>query len=121
MKRGGILRSRLLMLCLTVESTEVEGAEVVLDGFGAADELDIAAGGEEEFGGAEFAIVVEAHSVSVRSRIVDDDDISTINLGQGTVDGEFVEVFAERAYDIICVSGAYFLFTQNGDVMVRAV
>ena len=83
------------------EAGVVEGGEVVIEGFTAADFENVAVFLEEQFAGAEFAVVVEAHGASVGAGVVDNQDITAFNGGQAAVDGEFVVVFAEAAHDVV--------------------
>ena len=57
------------------------GSEVVLGGFGPADEADGAVLLKEELSGAQPAVVLVAHSVAVGAGVVDDQQVADLNLG----------------------------------------
>ena len=68
--------------------------EVVSDCLSAADHGESAVL-HQKFRGAELTVVVEAHRVTVRTRIVDDDEIAHFYLRKFSVDREFIVVLTE--------------------------
>ena len=100
---------------------DVEGGEVVAQGFGAADEFDAAVFSQKQLRASELAVVVESHGVAVCARVVDDDAVADVDLGQLAVDGEFVVVLAERAGDVVDMVTEGVFLADDGDVVVSAV
>lgn len=104
-----------------VEGGEVEGCEEVVEGFGAADLEDGVIGAQEEFGGAEASIVVEAHGVAVCAGIVDDDIVAWNDFGEGALDGELIVVLAEGSCDIVDVVAGGMFFAEDGDMVIGTI
>ena len=100
---------------------EIKCGEIVFSGFCAADEFDGAIGFDEEFGAAEFSVVLEAHGMSVGTGIMNREQITELDFGERSLDGEFVVIFAKGSDDVDDLV-VWFVFTsEHCDVVVGAV
>ena len=57
----------------------------------------------------------------MRARVVDDDVIADIDLGQHAVNGEFIIVFAQPARNVIEMIAGRVLLAEDGDVVIGLV
>lgn len=76
---------------------------------------------QQKFSGTKLAVVVEAHGMTVSTRVVDDEDVAFVDFWQIALDGEFVAVFAEAADDIVYVIVWCVFFAKNSDVVISAI
>ena len=98
----GALGTRLCQQ-LAAARQHVERGKVVAWALGATNEVCRAVGAQQDLGGAQTAVVVVAHGVTVRAGIVDHEHITHVDLRQLAVDGELVVVLAQVARDVIRV------------------
>ena len=61
-------------------AVEGQRGEVVVDGFGAANELHVAVLLQQEFRAAELAVVVEAHGMAVGAGVEDDEAVANLDF-----------------------------------------
>ena len=74
---------------------EIQGCEVVVQSFGTTDLLDAAVGFPKQFRRAEFAVVLEAHRVTVGTGIVNHQQIADLHFRQLSIDRELIVVLTE--------------------------
>ena len=79
----------------------VQGGEVIHGGLRPADQLEGAVLAEQHLSGAEFAVAVAAHGVTVGAGVMDDNDIAPLNGGQATLRKMYFYVRLFEFYTIL--------------------
>ena len=111
----------VLLFHLILAAREIQGCEVIVQSFGAAYEFDRSVLLQKKLSASELSVVVEAHSVTVCTCIMDYYAVSDGDFRKPAVYGEFIIVLAERACYIIYMVTDSILFSDNGDVMICTV
>ena len=74
---------------------EIQGGEVIVHRFFPSYQIDGSVCPEQEFFGAQPAVVIESHGVTMGPGVVNHQDVAIVDNGKGSLDGKFVVVFAE--------------------------
>ena len=61
---------------------KIQRRKIIAHRFGPADHADVAVWFEQVFGAAEFAVVLETHRVTMRTGIVQDQQVADVHFGQ---------------------------------------
>ena len=84
-----------------LELAHIKSSEIISGGFSTADQLEGAVFLQQDFRGAELAVVIVAHGMAVSAGIVDYQNITDVNGREAAVNGELVVVFAQATGDIV--------------------
>src|SRR5574344_945460 len=103
------------------EPREVQGREIVGQRLGAADFPHRLVRLEQELRAAELAVVLEAHRMSMRARVADDDVVAPFEHGQRALDRELVVVLAEGAGHVVDGRVGRILLAGNDNLVIGAV
>ena len=100
---------------------EIKGGKVICRSFGTTDHLGASVLFQKDFRRTEFTIVIVTHGKAVGSRIMDNNQVSDINLRQFPVNGKFIIILAKRTCHIIYVIAWGIFFTGHCDMMIRTL
>ena len=95
--------------------------EIVVGGFGAADQLYRPVLFQQQLGAAEPPVILVAHGEAVGAGVVDVEQVALVDLRQHPVNGELIVVLAQAAYYVILVVAGGMLLAHDRDMVIRAV